>query len=104
VVARRLPVWPVLRQLRGEDRLGLGQAAQSSRSASLEPAVFDSGFRTAMTIAAVLCAGGGLLSWFTIRNPVPEPEPEPRPGRREHDLSCPLSAPPLRRPETSRTA
>ena len=37
MVARRLPVWPVLRQLRGEDRLGLGQAAQSSRSASLEP-------------------------------------------------------------------
>ena len=37
VVARRLPVWPVLRQLRGEDRLGLGEAARSSRSASLEP-------------------------------------------------------------------
>jgi formate dehydrogenase major subunit len=36
-VTRRLPVWPVLRQLRGEDRLGLGQAAQSSRSAALEP-------------------------------------------------------------------
>ena len=37
MVARRLPVWPVLRQLRGEDRLGLAEAAQSSRSASLEP-------------------------------------------------------------------
>ena len=36
-MARRLPIWPVLRQLRGEDRLGLGEAAQSSRSASLEP-------------------------------------------------------------------
>jgi hypothetical protein len=77
-------------------------AAGISGADALEPAVFDSGFRTAMTIAAVLCAGGGLLSWFTIRNP--EPEPEPEPGRREHDLSCPLSAPPLRRPETSRTA
>jgi hypothetical protein len=33
VVGRRLPVWPVLRQLRGTDRLGLAQAAQSSRSA-----------------------------------------------------------------------
>jgi formate dehydrogenase major subunit len=37
VVARRLPVWPVLRQLRGTDRLGLGEAARSARSASLEP-------------------------------------------------------------------
>ena len=37
MVARRLPVWPVLRQLRGTDRLGLGEAAQSARSASLEP-------------------------------------------------------------------
>jgi formate dehydrogenase major subunit len=36
-VGRRLPVWPVLRQLRGNDRLGLGEAARSSRSASLEP-------------------------------------------------------------------
>jgi formate dehydrogenase major subunit len=36
-MGRRLPVWPVLRQLRGDDRLGLGEAARSSRSASLEP-------------------------------------------------------------------
>jgi formate dehydrogenase major subunit len=36
-VGKRLPVWPVLRQLRGDDPLGLGRAAQSSRSAALEP-------------------------------------------------------------------
>ena len=36
-MAKRLPVWPVLRQLRGDDRLGLGEAAQSSRSAALQP-------------------------------------------------------------------
>jgi hypothetical protein len=41
-----------------------------------------------MIIAAVLCAGGGVLAWFTIRNPEPEPEPE---GDRQ--FSCPLSAP-----------
>jgi hypothetical protein len=39
-----------------------------------------------MTIAAVLCAAGGVLSWLAIRNPEPEPEPD-------HHLSCPLSAP-----------
>jgi hypothetical protein len=42
-----------------------------------------------MTIAAVLCAAGGVLSWRTIRNPEEEPaEPEG-----DHHLSCPLSAP-----------
>jgi formate dehydrogenase major subunit len=36
-VRKRLPVWPVLRQLRGDDRLGLGEAARSGRSAGLQP-------------------------------------------------------------------
>jgi formate dehydrogenase major subunit len=56
-VARRLPVWPVLRQLRGEDRLGLGQAAQSSRSASLEPrtATADRVVRSICPYCAVGC-------------------------------------------------
>jgi EmrB/QacA subfamily drug resistance transporter len=73
-------------------------AAGISGADALEPANFDSGFKIAMTIAAVLCAGGGLLSWFTIRNP------EPQRQEVEHDLCCPVSAPPLRRPETPRTA
>lgn len=73
-------------------------AAGISGAGALEPARFDSGFKTAMTIAAALCAAGGLLSWFTIRNPEPEPEPE----RRGQDLSCPVNAPPLRRPEAPR--
>ncbi len=34
---RSMPVWPVLRQLVGGDRLGLGSSAQSSRSADLAP-------------------------------------------------------------------
>lgn len=34
----------------------------------LEPAVFDAGFRHGMTIAAAMCAAGGLLAFATIRN------------------------------------
>jgi formate dehydrogenase major subunit len=34
---RLLSLWPVARQLRGEDRLGLGAAAQSPGSAALKP-------------------------------------------------------------------
>ena len=36
-MATRLPVWPVLRQLRGGDRLGLSEAARSPRSDTLTP-------------------------------------------------------------------
>ncbi|HET9006926.1 MAG TPA: MFS transporter [Actinomycetes bacterium] len=64
-------------------------AAGISGADALEPARFDAGFQTAMTIAAVLCAAGGVLSWLTIRNPEPEPEREPA----DPPLSCPLSAP-----------
>ena len=57
MVARRLPVWPVLRQLRGQDRLGLAEAAQSSRSASLEPrtATADRVVRSICPYCAVGC-------------------------------------------------
>ena len=34
-----------------------------------DPVAFDSAYRSATVIAAALLAGGGLLSWFTIRNP-----------------------------------
>jgi formate dehydrogenase major subunit len=40
-VGKRLPVWPVLRQLRTDDRLGLGEAARSTRSAALTPRTAD---------------------------------------------------------------
>jgi hypothetical protein len=62
-------------------------AAGITGADALEPARFDAGFQTAMTIAAVLCAAGGVLSWLTIRNPEPEPAPADLP------MSCPLSAP-----------
>jgi hypothetical protein len=71
-------------------------AAGISGADALEPARFAAGFRTAMTIAAALCAAGGLLSWLAIRNPEPEPA--------DHPMSCPLSAPPPGRPAPSRTA
>jgi EmrB/QacA subfamily drug resistance transporter len=67
-----------------------------SGAGALEPDRFAAGFRTAMTIAAVLCAAGGVLSWLAIRNPEPEPaeaapaEPGPEPA---HYLSCPIDAP-----------
>ena len=67
-------------------------AAGISGAGALEPARFDAGFRTAMLIAAALCAAGGVLSWLTIRNPEPEPA-EPQPAPQDHYLSCPLSAP-----------
>jgi hypothetical protein len=60
VAGTRLPVWPILRLLRGDDRLGLGEAARSARSASLQPrtveadrmacerwAVYKAGFQSA---------------------------------------------------------
>jgi formate dehydrogenase major subunit len=55
---RRLPVWPVLRQLRGEDRLGLGQAAQSARSAGLEPRTVEAD-RMARSVCPYCAVGCG---------------------------------------------
>ena len=40
-VRERLPLWPVLRQLGDGDRLGLGAAARSPRSAALRPRTAD---------------------------------------------------------------
>jgi EmrB/QacA subfamily drug resistance transporter len=63
-------------------------AAGISGADALAPDRFNEGFRTAMLIAAALCAAGGVLSWFTIRNPEPEPE-----EARDHYLSCAINAP-----------
>ena len=54
---KRLPVWPVLRQLRGDDRLGLGEAARSGRSAGLQPrtAEADRVVRSVCPYCAVGC-------------------------------------------------
>jgi sugar phosphate permease len=35
------------------------------------PAELTDGFRAAVMVAGILCIGGGVLAWFTIRNPEP---------------------------------
>jgi formate dehydrogenase major subunit len=57
-VGKRLPVWPVLRQLRGDDRLGLGEAAQSARSASLQPRTVEAD-RMARSVCPYCAVGCG---------------------------------------------
>jgi formate dehydrogenase major subunit len=58
VVAERLPIWPVLRQLSGRDRLGLGGAAQSSRSAAPRPRTAEAD-RMARSVCPYCAVGCG---------------------------------------------
>jgi EmrB/QacA subfamily drug resistance transporter len=60
-------------------------------NAYLHPAQFASGFRTAMYVSAAVCAAGGVLAAFTIRD-------VPLTGRDDacQDAYCALDAPPLR--------
>jgi MFS family permease len=77
-------------------------AAGISGAGALDPGRFDDGFHMAVLIAAALCAAGGLISWFAIRNPAPEPAPA-EPVRAAHDgaaedrypLSCPVTGAPV---------
>ncbi|HEX9352851.1 MAG TPA: MFS transporter, partial [Streptosporangiaceae bacterium] len=55
------------------------------------PPVFSAGFHTASLISAGLCAAGGVLAFFTIRNPAPAPGTARRPAPAIH---CALDAPP----------
>ncbi|MBO0687818.1 MAG: dehydrogenase [Candidatus Dormibacteraeota bacterium] len=50
--------WPLLRQLRGEDRLGLGEAARSGRSAALRPRT-ESADRVVSSICPYCAVGCG---------------------------------------------
>jgi EmrB/QacA subfamily drug resistance transporter len=63
-------------------------------TAYLHPAALASGFRTAVTIAAVLCAAGGLLAALTITNPRRVVQPD-GPATPAEILHCGLEAPPL---------
>jgi EmrB/QacA subfamily drug resistance transporter len=56
----------------------------------LDPVALAAGFRTAVLIAAVACALGGVLAALTIRNPARPAAP------REAEFHCALDAPPLR--------
>jgi formate dehydrogenase major subunit len=57
-VGKRLPVWPVLRQLRGGDPLGLGEAARSARSSTLEPRTVEAD-RMARSVCPYCAVGCG---------------------------------------------
>jgi EmrB/QacA subfamily drug resistance transporter len=63
-------------------------------TAYLHPGALAAGFRTAVIIAAVMCAAGGLLAAVTITNP--RKEPRPRRGAPPAEcLHCGFDAPPL---------
>lgn len=62
-------------------------------SSYLHPAEFESGFRSAAFIAAVVCACGGLVAFATIRNPR---RAAPEPAKPEAEYSCAVGAPPFR--------
>ena len=55
---KRLESWPVIRQLREGDGLGLGKAAQSPRSAALEPRTATAA-RMARSVCPYCAVGGG---------------------------------------------
>jgi MFS family permease len=67
-------------------------------AAALEPHHLAVGFRTAMIIAGLTCAVGGILAAATIRNP-PESSRPRWPHLRDHH--CALDAPPLRAADAS---
>jgi len=75
-------------------------AAGISGQGALDPGTFADGFASAMTIAGLLCAGGGVLAFFTIQNPAPAAaEPAPagaaqEQGEPEPCYHCGVSGPP----------
>jgi EmrB/QacA subfamily drug resistance transporter len=64
-------------------------------TAYLHPGALAAGFRTAVLIAAVLCAAGGLLAALTITNPARAPRSAGAPAPAPECLHCGLEAPPL---------
>ena len=59
---------------------------------ALAPSELAAGFRTAMAIAAVTAAGGGVVAALTIRNPTRTPAPAGTPRPAWH---CGVGAPPM---------
>jgi EmrB/QacA subfamily drug resistance transporter len=64
-------------------------------TAYADPAKFNAGFHSAMTIAAVLLALGAVLTFFTVRDDALRPETAA--AGPECEFSCPVGAPPLER-------
>jgi hypothetical protein len=76
-------------------------AAGLSGPGALDPGVFADGFTRAVLIAGLLCAGGGLLAFLTIRNPAKAPAPAPERALEPRDQGepcyhCGVSGPPPR--------
>jgi EmrB/QacA subfamily drug resistance transporter len=72
----------------------LPAAAGITGASYLHPAMFSSGFRTAMLGAGLTCALGAVLAAFAIRKPVRAGDATSVSAR--HELHCALDAPPLR--------
>jgi EmrB/QacA subfamily drug resistance transporter len=68
----------------------LPAAAAITGTSYLHPAELVAGFHTAVLVAAVACAAGGVLAALTIRN---RPAADRRPAATHHH-SCPLDGPP----------
>jgi EmrB/QacA subfamily drug resistance transporter len=73
----------------------LPAAAGITGASYLHPALFSAGFRQAVFIAAMVCALGGVLAAFAIRNPARPSRATRTPERL--NLHCALDAPPLRK-------
>jgi MFS family permease len=73
----------------------LPAAAGITGGSYLHPDLFSVGFRNAVLIAALVCAVGGIISAFTIRNPAPADDGVGGALARQHS-HCALDGPPLR--------
>jgi EmrB/QacA subfamily drug resistance transporter len=69
-----------------------------------QPAAFESGFRTALVIAASMLVAGGLLAFATVRDRLVSEEPMPTGDAPWQRTNCPLCAPPLAGSDAAGTA
>jgi hypothetical protein len=73
-------------------------AAGITGDSYVHPEEFAAGFRTAMFVAAAVCAAGGVLAAFTIRNVALVGQ-----NNACQDSHCALDGPPLRMPSPARS-
>ena len=72
---------------------GVPPAVGLTGTAYNDPGVFDHGFHTAMTIAAVLLVAGAVLTFLLVHDDVLRPEQAT--ATPECEFNCPVGAPPL---------
>jgi EmrB/QacA subfamily drug resistance transporter len=80
----------------------LPAAAGITGASYLHPALLSVGFRNAVFIAALVCATGGILAAFMIRNPTRADDAAP--SLAAQHTHCALDAPPLRTQRTGPSA